>query len=51
MRVENGGVAMILVARYLAQATREKIIASGAGYIDATGNLLSRVRFPSTAAA
>lgn len=35
----DGAVALILVARYLAPATRELIVDSGAGYIDATGNL------------
>jgi hypothetical protein len=35
----EGAVAPILVARYLAPATRERIIELGAGYIDATGNL------------
>lgn len=29
----------VLIARYLAPATREGIVASGAGYIDLTGNL------------
>lgn len=31
--------AFVLVARYLAPATRERIIQAGAGYIDATGNV------------
>jgi hypothetical protein len=35
----EGEVALLLVARYLAPATRERIIESGAGYIDVTGNL------------
>jgi hypothetical protein len=35
----EAAVTLILVARYLAPATRERIIESGAGYIDATGNL------------
>lgn len=30
---------LLLVARYLAPATRERIVESGAGYIDLTGNL------------
>ena len=32
-------MVIVLVARYLAPATRARIIESGAGYIDATGNL------------
>ena len=36
---EGRPVAFVLVARYLAPATRERIIESGAGYIDATGNV------------
>jgi hypothetical protein len=47
MRAEKGSAAMILVARYLAPATREQIIASGAGYIDATGNLYLACDSPS----
>ncbi len=35
----NSAVALVLVARYLAPATREQIVKSGAGYIDATGNI------------
>lgn len=35
----EGEVALLLVARYLAPATRERIVESGAGYIDVTGNL------------
>jgi len=35
----QGKVSLVLVARYLAPATREQIVRSGAGYIDATGNL------------
>lgn len=35
----EGAVALILVARYLAPTTRERIVESGAGYIDVTGNL------------
>jgi hypothetical protein len=31
--------ALVLVARYLAPATRERIAEAGAGYIDATGNV------------
>ena len=31
--------ALLLIARYLAPATRERIVESGAGYIDLTGNL------------
>lgn len=30
---------LLLIARYLAPATRERIVKAGAGYIDATGNL------------
>ncbi len=33
-------VVALLVARYLAPTTRERIAAAGAGYVDATGNLL-----------
>ena len=36
---EEGEVVLLLVARYLAPATRERIVESGAGYIDVTGNL------------
>lgn len=36
----DGPATVVLAARYLAPATRERIAASGAGYIDATGNLL-----------
>lgn len=36
---EGGPVAFVLVARYLAPPTRERIIESGAGYIDVTGNV------------
>src|SRR5690606_27394752 len=32
-------VAFLLVARYLAPATRERITEAGAGYVDATGNV------------
>lgn len=39
MPAANGEVALVLVARYIAPPTREQIITSGAGYIDATGNL------------
>jgi hypothetical protein len=35
----EGEVTLLLVARYLAPATRERIVESGAGYIDVTGNL------------
>jgi hypothetical protein len=35
----NGAFVLVLVARYLAPATREQIVRSGAGYIDATGNI------------
>lgn len=31
--------ALLLIARYLAPGTRERIVESGAGYIDVTGNL------------
>ena len=37
---------LVLVARYLAPATRERIAAAGAGYIDATGNILVRADRP-----
>jgi hypothetical protein len=37
--MEEGEVALLLVARYLSPATRERIVESGAGYIDVTGNL------------
>lgn len=37
---------VVLVARYLAPATRERIAAAGAGYIDATGNILVRAERP-----
>lgn len=33
-------VVLLLAARYLAPATRERITQAGAGYIDATGNML-----------
>jgi hypothetical protein len=33
-------VVLVLAARYLAPATRERIAAAGGGYVDATGNLL-----------
>lgn len=36
----------VLVSRYLAPATRERIIASGGGYIDATGHLYLRGERP-----
>lgn len=32
-------VTLVIVARYLAPATRERIVESGAGYVDATGNV------------
>jgi len=32
-------VVLVLAARYLAPATRERIVAAGAGYVDLTGNL------------
>src|SRR5439155_25128075 len=32
-------VVLVLAARYLAPATRERIAAAGAGYVDLTGNL------------
>lgn len=35
----EGGAALLLVARYIAPATRQRIVESGAGYIDVTGNL------------
>lgn len=33
-------VVPVVMARYLAPATRERIVAGGAGYVDATGNVL-----------
>ena len=39
MSAAKGEVALVLVARYLSPATREQIVKSGAGYIDATGNV------------
>lgn len=39
-------VLPVLVARYLAPATRERIAESGAGYVDATGNLLLSAERP-----
>ncbi len=33
------GPLLVIVARYLAPATRERIVEAGAGYIDVTGNL------------
>jgi hypothetical protein len=41
-RQAGDGSVIVLVARYLAPTTRERIAAAGAGYIDATGNI--RVR-------
>lgn len=32
-------VVLVLVARYIAPATRERIVSAGAGYVDLTGNL------------
>ncbi len=42
----DGEATVVLAARYLAPATRERIAASGAGYIDATGNLLLTAERP-----
>ena len=42
--LENAVV--LLIARYLAPATRERIAGAGAGYIDATGNILVRGERP-----
>jgi len=39
-------VVALLASRYLAPATRERIVAAGAGYIDATGNVLVTVGRP-----
>lgn len=39
-------VTPVLVARYLSPATRARIAAAGAGFIDATGNLLVRADRP-----
>ena len=36
----------LIVARYLAPATRQRIAAAGAGYIDATGNMRIRGDLP-----
>jgi hypothetical protein len=32
-------VVLVLIARYIAPATRERIVSAGAGYVDLTGNL------------
>ncbi len=37
---------LVLAARYLAPATRERIAAAGGGYVDATGNLLLTAERP-----
>ncbi len=42
----GSNVVPVLVARYLAQATRDRIAEAGAGYIDATGNLHLASRQP-----
>jgi hypothetical protein len=39
-------VVVLLASRYLAPATRERIAAAGAGYIDVTGNVLVTVGRP-----
>lgn len=39
-------VVLVLAARYLAPATRERIAAAGAGYVDLTGNLQLAVERP-----
>lgn len=39
-------VALLLVARYLAPATRERIVEAGAGYVDATGNVYFAIDRP-----
>jgi hypothetical protein len=39
-------VLPVLAARYMAPATRERIAESGAGYVDATGNLLLTAEQP-----
>ena len=39
-------VLPVLVARYLAPATRERIVRDGAGYVDATGNLHLSIERP-----
>lgn len=36
----NEGVRLMVMARYLPSATRDRIASAGAGYADATGNLL-----------
>jgi hypothetical protein len=38
--------ALMLIARYLAPATRQRIVESGAGYIDVTGNLYIAAHSP-----
>lgn len=42
----NVEVVPVLVARYLAPATRERIARDGAGYIDATGNMRLQTERP-----
>ncbi|HEY4277019.1 MAG TPA: hypothetical protein VGM91_02300 [Conexibacter sp.] len=37
---DEDAVVPVVMARYLAPATRERIAAGGAGYVDATGNVL-----------
>lgn len=39
-KLDGAEIARVLVARYLAPSTRERIAEAGAGYIDLTGNLL-----------
>lgn len=39
-------VVVVIAARYLAPATRERIAGAGAGYVDATGNMLVRADRP-----
>jgi hypothetical protein len=47
-RLDGGDeVAVLLTARYLAPGTRERIAELGAGYVDATGNVLLTAERPS----
>ncbi len=43
---ESRPAVVVLVARYLAPSTRERIVGAGAGYIDATGNIAVRADRP-----
>jgi hypothetical protein len=44
---DGDAVAVLLAARYLAPATRERIAELGGGYVDATGNVLLAAERPS----